>query len=885
MKKLFILLSLLVSSVSAFAQEQTDEHGIIIQPAQGEEIVYTRSGTVLYPVGFDISEGYQSGEVRVVYCEDGTVYMHHPLEGTLEHNHFQITSSWIKGTISDDKLIFSPQQPISWSNGWRCAIYLAMGDMTNSTSGSAMSVPSKDEDIVFSIHNNRSILQLDNSSHDHTLGAYYAVDDDCCTHWDYNTVLFHESEHDPAVVLPAGLEAMDYIITGYDDKIGGVSYTAKIAFDGDDVYLGSFCYYAADCWIKGHRQGSDLVFPSGQYLKTLDYDVLTFYCLPNNCNDATPIDLVLSYDDESGYYYNSESDIFISSGEITIPLARVERISDFTLIPLGTTSANVITETPEGTRKRYNREGRSVGYYGAFYWCSQEGETIDIVTAPDGKTIYMQNPILLVSNDVWVKGTIKEDGKIHMPVLQWLQQDELYGNFRTAVLTLENVTGGQTYEVAPNITEVTFSIDSNGVISLDPIAEDDDPSADIPPYLYGVVSAETLEWIGFGDMECVYIPTDINVNDDDNDDDHGTDDLVNQKPDPSLEYQYYILSGTDVTEGPVSYNAKMAFDGDVVWLGAFCFWASYDEDLWIKGHKDGNTIVFPKEQYLSTYMGYDMWFYASYENQGGYSACDLTLTLDPQTGKYTSKQHIFITWYKATTSMNRAEEITGVVLTPDGSNGAPIIIHNTPEGELKTYSRAGVGYGYNDNGQVQLFDQSQNGATVLNMVYHPDGKTVFMQNPVSQAVNGAWVKGYKGDDGKLHFPVLQWVDYNDAFGYGIRTAVLLRNDNSYIMVSNITEVTYTVDANGVISLDRIEGVNYDGDRPAILYGLVYSDALDWSGYGDLDSVYTPTGDHNGIESVAADSKSAATYYDLFGRKVSPATRGLIIHNGTKKIFR
>lgn len=70
------------------------------------------------------------------------------------------------------------------------------------------------------------------------------------------------------VYMPEDLEEFIYTFEGSDSVYGESVYLAGLAFDGDDVYLqgiGYYCSYFKSA-IKGKKQGTDLVFPAGQFL-------------------------------------------------------------------------------------------------------------------------------------------------------------------------------------------------------------------------------------------------------------------------------------------------------------------------------------------------------------------------------------------------------------------------------------------------------------------------------------------------------------------------------------------------------------------------------------------------------------------------------------------
>lgn len=1053
MKRLISVVLATLLCVPVWAELQVDEHGLILSPAEGDEVVYQRQGAIGVPVGFDISQGTQEGEVHVVYCSDGTVYLQHPLSISLERSGFKIVDTWIKGTQQGDLITF-PAQPVSYSSAFHCTISVSMGNYQLSAAGIPSTVPCRDEQIVFKSFNDGKRLELQNSSSEHVLCAYYDVDDDACYYWEYLTVLrSQQGLSQEGIVPPADAVQQEFVLSGYDH--GTVNYMARLAWSGDDVYLGSFSWYAEGAWIKGRREGNQLLFEPDQFLKHYNDQGLYFYAAPFENEDHPAETLVLTYNEATGGYTTSGQDIYIASDAMSRPYDYMEQICLARLFPVADVSPEVVGRMPAGTLRTYQREGLSVGYYNTHYWASQEGLPLQVVTTADSTTLYMQNPISQADNGNWVKGYLKADGRVHVPLMQWVQQDAQYGSLRTALVRREEVDGGFIYDLVPSAQEVTFSIDADGVWTLDPLAADEDPTADPPIYLYGLVESRSLTWIGFGDCESRYVPTgeeeqvedepiDISqpeegevinewgiivqpgVGEEQTYQRHGKGfradgmnvvevdqdgvlhlvlcpsgtvymqqpvssytsayaatswikgkrigtrlcfpasqpvnysqyydatlsvcltrsyDSVNQTfwpdrsaniefevsqdgqtltllgteyssplaifyddddnwngfgdyatvlnfegegrgeetvaPDPELPVEYYLLYANDVEEGPKVYNAKLVRDGTTVYLGSFCFYA---DDLWIKGYADGADLVFPREQYLQSMYGYDLFCYGAAESHGGFTPCDFRLSWDEAVGGYLTDQHLFVTWGKITSSINRAEELRDIRMMPDENDGAPYILRGVPEGTLRIYNRTGGTFGY-EEGQIYMYRQEDVRDAQMELMYDRDGRTVYMHNPISSGVpvGGAWVQGYRDSDERLHFPLLQWIDYSEDFGYGFRTALLVRTQGTeYVMVVNIHEVTFSLDPlTGIISLDRLEGVDYDSEIPNILYGLVYSDDYNWGGYGDFDTVYYPdfewTG--QGIEIVQADSNKAGTWYDLQGRRVAAPVAGQVYLRG------
>lgn len=1069
MKKISLIISLFLCVLSLGAQEQIDDNGLIVNPAEGDLHTYSRSGNMIIPIGFSYSESQQDEDpISIVYCSDGTVYMQHAISHALKYAHFG-NDYWIKGTYADGQLTF-PSQPISYSNYFHSQILLAMGDFECGSLG-ATSHADFSEPIIFQESAGGRLIELMNSSSSHVLGAYYD-DGDPLYYWDYNTLLRDLSvNHGDAVTPPSGAAFQEYVMSGSDAAVGQVNFMPRLIVSGEDVYLGSFCFHAQGLWIKGHKEGENLVFPSEQYLTTNDYDDYTFYALAINSNDPQPVDLVLQYDAATGRYASEETDIFISRNLMQGSLDRIERVSHFSLAPIPAVASAPIYGTPEGSLASYYRQGLCTYSNGLFVqWLHQEEyeSVINIITGNDGKTIYMQDPICMAENGAWVKGSIDEEGIIHMPLFQWIQQDEQYGYLRTAVCERSEAGGGFTYNIATDIHEVTFSMTADSIFTLLPMGPNHDATADPPVYLYSLVRATDLYWTGVSDATSIYTPTgDDNPSVGDHidistpvageeyneygiltkpgngteltfsrqgynysaqgtnvfggsqegyihlvetadgwvymqrplssysssyaatswikgrhcddgtykfpanqpinydlyydasislcmtgglDADYGSfnpnrrsnivfevskdgktltltgtsadnplasfyddDDAWNgygdyntvltyvdggfieetTKPSDDLERLPYLLRGYDVEEGPVMYKAQLAFDGDVVYMGNFSFWA---EDLWVKGRREeSGRLVFPKGQFLRNVQGFDLFFNGAYENKGGLSPCDFDLYYNEVTGTYTTDTHMFLSWYEIGTAMNRAEEIINIILEPDEDpDSEGVIITGEPEGKLYYYKRTGGAFGYGDEpGPIYMFDQEASKQETVGITYAPDGRTVYMYNPISFAIPspGSWVQGRIDDDGNLHFPLFQWVEYNHEFGYGHRTALLIRTEGThFVMLANFNEVVFELDpATGVLSLQQIPGVDYsDPENPNIIYGLVYSDNFEWSGYGDFNTVYYPEFEWKGLDDLLpietlnpdAPARPAATY-DLEGRhRPSQQDKGLSIHGNT-----
>ena len=167
------------------------------------------------------------------------------------------------------------------------------------------------------------------------------------------------------------------------------------------------------------------------------------------------------------------------------------------------------------------------------------------------------------------------------------------------------------------------------------------------------------------------------------------------------------------------------------------------------------------------------------------------------------------------------------------------VITDQPAGVPKVYQRSG-GAMYNSLGYV--FSTYQDGGA-MQMVFANDGKTVYLQDPISKAPAGSWVRAELSDDGKtLTMPLNQYITFYDEVGYGLMTAwvdVTVDANGNVNATPNfdIQEATFTISDDGVISLNGSSGDVEAFECSGL--GLIYDDDLSWAAYADWESVYTP----------------------------------------------
>jgi hypothetical protein len=103
------------------AGEVVDEHGVIIEPAEGESKTYERSGQGMY--GEDNGDGMflafeaQDGTIEVVECADGTVYFKDLIYAFRR-------GYWVKGTKNGNTITIAANQTLAYSKEYNASVLL-----------------------------------------------------------------------------------------------------------------------------------------------------------------------------------------------------------------------------------------------------------------------------------------------------------------------------------------------------------------------------------------------------------------------------------------------------------------------------------------------------------------------------------------------------------------------------------------------------------------------------------------------------------------------------------------------------------------------------------------------------------------------------------------
>lgn len=220
------------------------------------------------------------------------------------------------------------------------------------------------------------------------------------------------------------------------------------------------------------------------------------------------------------------------------------------------------------------------------------------------------------------------------------------------------------------------------------------------------------------------------------------------------------------------------------------------------------------------------------------------------------------------------------------AQGKPEVITEQPDGTEMVYKRVSGKMFCIINGKFSTYDLKQlaendQPAGDLKVVTAADGKTVYLKYVLSYASYikddqaGGWVKGTK-EGNKITIPAGQYILYGqfEDGEYGICVGYLELKKNGKFEVSN-EPITFTLD--GITA--KLDGTYMESSQDNIKLKILGGYWSDNNGFfcGDVETLCST--DPAGIENIEkADNKQIVgeTYFDLSGRKLSEAGKGIVI---------
>ena len=219
------------------------------------------------------------------------------------------------------------------------------------------------------------------------------------------------------------------------------------------------------------------------------------------------------------------------------------------------------------------------------------------------------------------------------------------------------------------------------------------------------------------------------------------------------------------------------------------------------------------------------------------------------------------------------------------AQGKPEVITEQPAGTETVYKRVSGKMFFVKDKEIKMADLGkliQGGGKPgdLKVVTADDGKTVYLKyvltypSFIKDDQAGGWVKGTK-EGNKITIPAGQYImygKYNDG-EYGIRVGYM-EYKNDKFEVSN-EPITFTLEG----TTAKLDGSYMEGSQDNIKLKILGGYWSDNNGFfcGDVETLCST--DPAGIENIEkADNKQIVgeTYFDLSGRKLSEAGKGLVI---------
>lgn len=444
MKKITLFLFAFMAAMTMNAQnnptELPDDFTIIENQPEGQLRTYTRSGGLIREVEKDyfdddnpytIKEYTQDGSINIVFAADNKVYIQQPNSWAVLYD------GWVEGTLSEDgkTITVALGQYTAYARSFNLATQLWLFNYDESIDSYV-----RDEEtteISYTI-DDEGIIRLQGTSRNHILGLcqrafgadFQYLDYEWLQDGDFESVYTPVTEN--VVELPEGVEAQEYYFRGIEnDGVGlnDINQTVRLAFDGDDVYLSGFNTILPNAWIKGYRDGDNLVFPTDQLLGS--YTTLVYFKNARIVNDQpVAYDMVLTYNGRDAW--SSPDYLFISMDRNNF-----SGISYFSGIYISSTPDEAVTP-PEGLMTESYQ-----ATFGSLFDVNEgvvNEESIMKIGVQEDK-VFIQGFWSKMSQ-AWIQATLS-DGALVIPTPQYLGEVEVQdvGDFPVFLTAYDTSSG------------------------------------------------------------------------------------------------------------------------------------------------------------------------------------------------------------------------------------------------------------------------------------------------------------------------------------------------------------------------------------------------------------------------------------------------------------
>ncbi|MBR1415000.1 MAG: hypothetical protein IJ570_03970 [Prevotella sp.] len=510
------------------------------------------------------------------------------------------------------------------------------------------------------------------------------------------------------------------------------------------------------------------------------------------------------------------------------------------------TPPEVLHSQPEGVLRLYERSGSVLieDESAATYSVQQQEGTIALVFAPDGATVYLQDPVSAYTLGAsWVKGSLSADGTtITLPLGQYVDYTRTFDMaYQLQMLSL--VDG--TYQIDSLVTSVSYDITADGTIAIGGTSQQHILGLVIRTFGHpqGAAIGQDFaylngEWLGFGDFASVYTPSEMEV--------------LSPPDDLDVQTGYLTSASFDgASYAPYSTTVKTGTDaqsGDF-WLQGI---TSFLPAAWVKGRAEGSTVTLPTGQLMGTLEGIPLYLHGAALNaDNSFTIKDIEMSCEAD--RYVTYDYLFVS-----TSATALEYVTFYMgATIAAQPETPLALPEDADPVEATMSYADTPGGPRSNHGVQL-------------ALPGDGDTLWLRAPWPYLPD-ACVRGTVAD-GTATFPVPQYLGTYEA------------NDIVYPVYFTAFDATTGHVLRSLTFAFNTQNGELSAPSSPVSIGINKTGYLSVQDYFDITVVPDQQMRLAPVPVAPVASGTAPLFYDLGGRRLAgrPGS-GLRLQNG-RKVF-
>ncbi|MBQ9672143.1 MAG: hypothetical protein IJV34_04755 [Prevotella sp.] len=491
----------------------------------------------------------------------------------------------------------------------------------------------------------------------------------------------------------------------------------------------------------------------------------------------------------------------------------------------------IIYTQPEGRLYVYERHGRTIDENGegALDTLYQEGK-LNVVFSADN-SVYIQGLVAKDVSNSWLKGSLSNDGTtITVAMGQYVDYTRSFDMaYQLAMFDFDSTDN--TYKRDSLTTEVTLTVDGND-LRLNGTSQNRLLGFVIRTFgnPQGAAIGQSFDylnnmWIGYGDYDTVLTYAD---------------EQPQQAPADLQTQTYYFTSAEYDGASYSSFSSTVLIgqNGDDVWVQGLC---KYLPNAWIRGHWEGERLLFSSGQYLGAYADYPIYMQGGGPDASGQEIelKNVEMTFDGQ--RYQTFDYIFLS-----TNRDQIEYVNfymGATFDeqPDTLVVAPVNL------STKAYTLA-----YKD----------ENNKAVSRSVAVGFSDDNFYVKGIWEGLPESWVSGTIGGDGSATIELPQYLgDYTDPETGRYAMYLTAFDAKTGALLPSLT-LSYdsTTRSFGSPSSPLSVGINK-------------------TGFLSIQDYYSLTLTNDALNSIGGPSvnrSAAAEYFDLQGRKAYGARKGLLI---------